>query len=408
MRLLCLSQLRLCHCAVLIALMASWSSAGSAVAQDLEELQVRVADLFNRSCARVGCHAGSDPQMGMSLAPNDFVGHTVTQPSRERPDLQLIHPGQPDSSYLLMKVRGDDGIIGLQMPMTGNKLSEGEIAAIEEWVEALGEVDPEAIAQASVQRSTSAFSGWKVVNLPTTRMVDAKTWLFLIGHRFNPRLTDGYSAFYGLDGSSIILLSLGYAPTSDLLFVLGRSNSADNVELMGKYRFLQQTLDGSVPVSVAMNVAVNWVTEELGIEDRFSSDAFKLSGQAVVSRELGPNFGVLVAPGVLFNPAEQNPDEGPLVTIGLGGRWRFHQNLSLVGEWVPIVAGYERTTTFGNDNRFDSWGGGLEIAVGGHVFQIVLTNSVGLATDQYLRGGDLDIREGDLRLGFNIFRLLRF
>src|SRR5690606_40747637 len=132
MRLLCLSQLRLCHCAVLIVMMASWSSAGSAVAQDLEELQVRVADLFNRSCARVGCHAGSDPQMGMSLAPNDFVGHTVTQPSRERPDLQLIHPGQPDSSYLLMKVRGDDGIIGLQMPMTGNKLSEGEIAAIEE------------------------------------------------------------------------------------------------------------------------------------------------------------------------------------------------------------------------------------------------------------------------------------
>jgi hypothetical protein len=34
-----------------------------------------------------------------------------------------------------------------------------------------------------------------------------------------------------------------------------------------------------------------------------------------------------------------------------------------------------------------------------------------LTSDQYLRGGDLDIRdalEGDLRLGFNIFRILTF
>lgn len=400
-------QISLC-CTVVCSVLIGSALVPSVGAQDLPELQSNVADLFGRSCARVGCHAGSDPQMGMSLEADDFMGYTISQASRERPDLQLVHPGRPDSSYLVMKVRGDEGIVGLRMPMTGNKLSEGEIATIESWVEALGDADPEALAQATVQRTTSAFSGWKVVNLPTTRMVDAKTWLFLIGHRFNPRLMDGYSAFYGLDGSGIILLSLGYAPTSDLLFVLGRSNAADNVEFVGKYRFLKQTLDDAVPVSLAVNGTVNWVTEELGIEDRFSSEAFKVSAQAVVSRELGSRVGVLVAPGILFNPAEQNADEGPLVTIGLGGRWRFHQNLSMIGEWVPIVAGYTRTTTFGNDIRFDSWGGGLEIAVGGHIFQIVLTNSVGIATDQYLRGGDLDIRDGDLRLGFNIFRLLRF
>ena len=38
-------------------------------------------------------------------------------------------------------------------------------------------------------------------------------------------------------------------------------------------------------------------------------------------------------------------------------------------------------------------------------------NSVGLTTDHYLRGGDLDIAEffnGDFRIGFNIFRVLNF
>jgi hypothetical protein len=38
----------------------------------------------------------------------------------------------------------------------------------------------------------------------------------------------------------------------------------------------------------------------------------------------------------------------------------------------------------------------------------VVTNSVGLTSDQYLRGGDLDLSEGDMRLGFNIFRVLNW
>ena len=82
------------------------------------------------------------------------------------------------------------------------------------------------------------------------------------------------------------------------------------------------------------------------------------------------------------------------------------------GEDINVVtlipSGFNRSRTFGEENRFDSWGTGLEIAVGGHVFQIVVTNSVGLTTDQYLRGGDLDITDGELRLGFNIFRILNF
>jgi len=100
-----------------------------------------------------------------------------------------------------------------------------------------------------------------------------------------------------------------------------------------------------------------------------------------------------------------------MITLGVGGRWNFHKKLSWLIEWVPIVSGYTLTDTFGNLNRFDSWGTGLEIATGGHIFQIVLSNSVGLASDQYLRGGDLDPTDffnGKIRLGFNIYRILNF
>ena len=393
---------------VCMFLFAAGLCATSAHAQDTGELQEQAAAIFARSCTQVGCHAGSTPQMGMSLEAETFFAHTVDEPSRERPDLRLIHPGQPDSSYLVKKVRGDEDIVGAPMPFTGERLSKQEIATIENWVSSLAGVDVEAARGQARAKTTEPFAGWKVINVPTTRSVDQGLWFFLISHRFNPPLSAGYDAFYGLDGSSIIFLNLGYAPTDDLLFVLGRSNAGDNVELQAKYRFFQQTVDAKWPVSLAAQAAVNWVTEENGGLERFDSEAFKFSGQLIVSRDIGSRFGLLAAPGLLINQSETVGSEDLLLTLGLGARWRFHQNLSLLAEWVPIITGYEQTRTFGNENRFDSFGGGFEIAVGGHVFQIVVTNSVGLTTDQYMRGGDLDIADPDLRLGFNLFRLLQF
>jgi hypothetical protein len=140
----------------------------------------------------------------------------------------------------------------------------------------------------------------------------------------------------------------------------------------------------------------------------FESERLTYAGQMIFTRELTPRIGVTMTPGVLLNPVVEETGESAHLTVGLGARWRFYQNLSWLAEWTLIPRGFNETTIFGVENRFDSWGTGLEIAVGGHIFQIVVTNSLGLTTDQYLRGGDLDIGDGELRLGFNIFRVLNF
>lgn len=175
-----------------------------------------------------------------------------------------------------------------------------------------------------------------------------------------------------------------------------------------RYRIARQQRGTGWPVGISVQGAVNWITEERPGTDRLDGENFKFTGQASLTHGFHDRLGLALVPGLLVNPAEVEEGEDALLTLGLGARWRFYRNLALVGEWVPILTGYTRTRTFGNENRFDSWGGGLEITTGGHVFQIVVSNSVGLATDQYLRGGDLDIRESELRLGFNIFRILNF
>lgn len=378
--------------------------------QDNSSLEQQVAEIFQQNCTKSGCHSGPNPQMGMDLTRELFYSSVVDEPSTENPNLKRVDPGNPETSYLVRKVRGDSDIVGAPMPLIGDRLTEEEVQTIVQWISGLETVDQ---ARKEASRAASRaypFNGWKVVNLPTSLSVDRGSWLFLISHRFNPKIGDGYDAFYGLDGSGIIYLSLGYAVTDDLLVALARSNSNDNVELEGRYRLAEQR--GSSPIGAAAQVSFNWVSEDPGNgESRLRGEALKATGQVSLTHAIGP-VGIAVVPGVTLNPAENVSGEDPLITVGLGGRWTFvklrRSTLSLVGEWVPIVSGYTRTTTFGNDNRFDSWGGGLEISIGGHVFQIVVSNAVGLTSDQYLRGGDLDITDGEMRLGFNIFRVLNF
>jgi len=264
----------------------------------------------------------------------------------------------------------------------------------------LTEVDVQAAAQ--VRSPVYAFPGWKVINLPTARLLPKRTLLFLISHRFNPPVSSGYGTLYGLDGSGVIYLSLGYALTEHLLLAVGRSNALDNLEGQVRYRIARQNGPRRWPIDLGVQASINQVTEDLPqIEDRTK---FALQVSATRAFPYGLSFALV--PGILTNPAEFEGGEDPLFTVGLAGRWNFHGNVALVAEWAPILGGFTGTTTLGNRNRFDTWGSGLEIATAGHVFQIVVTNSLGLTTDQYLRGGDLDINKPDVRLGFNIFRMI--
>lgn len=92
------------------------------------------ATIFDTNCALSGCHAGSDAQLDQNLSAGQSFSNIVNVRSVERSDLFRVEPGNPDDSYLFMKIIGDPDIVGARMPLGRAALSDQQIEIVREWI----------------------------------------------------------------------------------------------------------------------------------------------------------------------------------------------------------------------------------------------------------------------------------
>jgi hypothetical protein len=87
--------------------------------------------------ACVSCHTnqGHAPAGGLNLFANAY-GELVNAPSRRKPGATQVIPGDPDNSYLIQKLEGAPGIVGLRMPRNGPPfLTDGQVQIIRRWIQ---------------------------------------------------------------------------------------------------------------------------------------------------------------------------------------------------------------------------------------------------------------------------------
>ena len=101
-----------------------------------EQISQQVIEIFTNNCA--SCHSGSDPARELKLTKDTYFSATVNQSSVGKPQLVLVEPGKPESSYLAMKIRGDENIEGARMPFRQEPLAESKTEIIIEWINELG------------------------------------------------------------------------------------------------------------------------------------------------------------------------------------------------------------------------------------------------------------------------------
>lgn len=357
---------------------------------------IEASKIFMNNCSLSGCHQGQFPPMGLNLGKDQFQDSLINVPSQEIPSLKLVNTQNPEQSYLLMKIRDSEGIVGKQMPLNSPSLEPEEIFALQSWVHSLKGLDvKERTVPTKNKVHKPAFWGTRVVNLPTPRSIGQGKLLFRLSHRFFPAVKEGYDAFYGLDGPASMLLGLGYGFSDKIGLTLSRANVFKEFELALKWTLIDQS-DTDGLISIAILGGTSLITLPLQGKKTFRSENTRYNLQASMAYKISPSISILLVPGYSTNTNPTEESSQGTFYLGFGGRVHIIKDFSVLLEWIPVLSGYSFEPS--------GWGFGLEKKIGGHVFQVFILNSVGITTPQYVPGGEFRISKGEFRLGFNIFR----
>jgi len=246
--------------------------------------------------------------------------------------------------------------------------------------------------------------GDQLLSLPSSHIASQGTWEVKFTHRFNQSLSDGSFAdqvhsLFGLDTNADVTFGLAYALRRDLQLSLARSNTNDTFEAAAKYVLLQQA--PRVPLTITLRGGADWRTE------RDLGDRTSVFAQAILSRRIGEKLELFAMPTYATNAgrAVRGDESGALFghafNVPLGAAYFVRTPLAIVAEVIPPNGDLP-----GEMDSNPAWALGIKRAIGGHWFEVLLTNSQSTLVDQYVtttfQGSALDT--GDVKLGFNIER----
>jgi mono/diheme cytochrome c family protein len=111
--------------------MVTLLAAGCAPAPTLKVVQ---SEVFAASCNFSSCHRAAGAG-GLNLeAPT--AAKLVNVKAVGAPSLVLVVPGQPEASYLYLKLTQATPAAGAQMPSNGDALSAERLALVHDWIAA--------------------------------------------------------------------------------------------------------------------------------------------------------------------------------------------------------------------------------------------------------------------------------
>jgi hypothetical protein len=89
--------------------------------------------------ACTNCHTtagGRTPPAGIDLGSPSAHAQLVNVRSNVKPDAIRVIPGDPENSYLIHKLEGRSGIVGLRMPRSSPAyLTDGQVLVIKRWIQ---------------------------------------------------------------------------------------------------------------------------------------------------------------------------------------------------------------------------------------------------------------------------------
>ncbi len=266
-------------------------------------------------------------------------------------------------------------------------------------VDLLSELDKE--TKATTEYTSSTFKSTRLVNGQTVETKGQGALEFIFAHRFGA-INGGAYELFGLD-QAYTRLGLEYGLTDRLGLGIGRNSVDKTIDSYFRYKLLRQskgmvnmpfTITAFGIAAIKTSPKTQDATFDIQLQDRMS-----YTGQLLIARKFNSNLSLQLMPTIVHkNMVDKTIENNDQVALGVGGRLKVTRSVALTTEY------YYRFGVPPGNPFYNPIGFGIDIETGGHVFQLVMTNSRGLTERAFITETAGDFFNGDIHLGFNVTR----
>jgi len=224
---------------------------------------------------------------------------------------------------------------------------------------------------------------------------------FIISHRFG-NIQGGLYDFFGLD-QAYNRLGFEYGINDRMGLSIGRNSFEKVYDGALKIRLVrQQKGPRNSPLSLTWYSGIFLNTLRWSDPERKNLFSSRISyvNQLLVARKFNRQLSLQLTPSHIHrNLVRREIDQNDVFAIGFGGKYNFTRKVSINTEYFWLLPG-QTAKDFQN-----SFSVGFDFLTGGHVFQIHVSNAQGTNEQDFVTSTTGRWLDGDLFLGFNIYRV---
>jgi hypothetical protein len=252
--------------------------------------------------------------------------------------------------------------------------------------------------------TTATFKSTRVLNGHSIERMPAGQLDFRISHRFG-LLNSGAYNLWGLDQANIHF-SLEYGITNWLMVGIGRGTYEKAYDGFLKFSILRQSKGAiTMPVSFSYFTSIydNTLKPLNNEPTNYYSSRLSYVQQVLIGRKFNDYLSLQISPTWLHdNLVPTLLDSNDKFSLGFGGRFKVSKRVTVNAEYYYIIHPPRYQPSVKTYNPLSL---GFDIETGGHVFQIIFTNSLAMVEKGFIGETTGQWLKGDIHLGFNISRV---
>lgn len=258
----------------------------------------------------------------------------------------------------------------------------------------------------------ATFKGTRIITGQSCENISKKHLNFLVLHRFGYLKDDSwYYDFLGLDNASV-RLAFDYGITDKLMVGIGRSSGIKVYDANIKYKIKQQTSGGkkNFPIAISYygNIGINTETFKNPDRNNYFSSRLNFCNQLILAKKINQHISLQLTPTIVHrNLVFKTAYPNTVFALGMGGSFKVTRSTRFNIEYFPRLNGRDELTESGVQLT-DYLAVGFDIETGGHVFQLMLTNSSSMYEQGFITQTTDKWDDFGIRLGFNLSRTFSF